>query len=255
MINDLSFQDVLCSLLDFFLPRKCLVCGEILTLREKHVCACCLADMPRTFYSKMPRNWMADRLNGLIQRDLDVKSTSRSQDAVPYSYATALFFYRASTGYRNITKSLKYHGDLAAGRYFASLLAKDMAQSDLYADVDTVIPVPLHWTRRWSRGYNQAEVIGRELAKVLGAEIRTDVLKRKRRTRTQTKLSIEKKAANVSGAFVLAKGISLADSSHILLVDDVFTTGATVHACYEVIREIAHPPVKISVATLACVGE
>lgn len=254
MINNLSFREIFSGLLDLFIPRNCLVCGERLSLREKHVCAGCLADLPRTFYSTMPRNWMADRLNDLIQRDLSPQGPA-GEPVEPYSNATALFFYRASTGYRNITKSLKYHGDLSAGRYFAGLLAKEMAQSDLYADVDTVIPVPLHWSRRWFRGYNQAEVIGRELAKVLGAEVRTDVLKRKRWTRTQTKLSIERKAANVSGAFALAKGVSLADRSHILLVDDVFTTGATVHACYEVIREIAHPPVKISVATLACVGE
>ena len=192
MINNLTFRDVLSSLLVFFLPRHCLVCGDRLSLREECVCAACLADMPRTFYSKMPRNWMADRFNDLIQRDLDARSPGLG-GAVPYSCATALFFYRASTGYRNITRSLKYHGDLAAGRYFAGLLAREMSSSGLFWDVDTVIPVPLHWTRRWSRGYNQAEIIGRELARTLGADVRVDILKRKRRTRTQTRLSIERK--------------------------------------------------------------
>ena len=254
MINNLSFRDYFFCLLDIFLPRHCLVCGDKLGLREKHVCLHCLADMPRTFYSDMPRNWMADRFNALVQRDLD-NLAEHPEGKVPYSYATALFFYRASTGYRNITRSLKYHGNLAAGKFFAGVLAKEMVDSDLFRDIVTVIPVPLHWSRLWSRGYNQAEVIGAELARVLNARQRTDILARRRRTRTQTKLSIEKKTANVSGAFTLVRGASLEGCCHILIVDDVFTTGATVHACYEVLREIAPPPVKISVATLACVGE
>ncbi|MBR5661334.1 MAG: ComF family protein [Bacteroidales bacterium] len=255
MINRLSSQDWLTAFLDVLLPRKCIVCGGVLSLREKHVCIKCLGDLPRTFYSFMERNRMSERFNDLVQRDLDSRSAGGTAIPVPYSLAAALFYYRASTGYRNITKSLKYHGNKAAGRYFAEMLVEEMVASGLYHDVDAVIPVPLHWSRRWSRGYNQAEVIGRVMAKILGAELRLDVLKRKRRTRTQTKLSIERKVANVSGAFALTKNASLAGKSHILLVDDVFTTGATVHACYEVIRKIAPPPVKISVATLACVGE
>ena len=190
---------------------------------------------------------MADRLNDLIQRDL--------AEPEPYSYATALFYYRASTGYRDITRSLKYKGDIASGKYFARMLAEEIADSGLYSDVDTVIPVPLHWTRRWSRGYNQAEVIGGVIAKRLGASLRTDIMKRHRRTKTQTRLSIEGKAENVAKAFRLQKGADLSGSGHILLVDDVFTTGATVCSCRGVLRNITTPGARISVATLACVGD
>ena len=121
----------------------------------------------------------------------------------PYAYAAALFFYNADSEYRHIPWHLKYEGGIAAGRWFARLLGARLASSPQFADVDMVIPVPLHWTRRWRRGYNQAEIIARELADVLGAELRTDILRRSRRTRSQVRLSLEGKAANVRGAFSL----------------------------------------------------
>ena len=235
------------AVLDLFIPRLCVVCGRSLSLREEHICLDCLADLPRTYYSNMPRNKMADRLNDLIQRDLE--------EPEPYSYATSLFYYRASTGYRDITKGLKYRGDISSGRFFSRMLAEEIAGSALYSNVDTVIPVPLHWTRRWSRGYNQAEVIGETIAMRLGASFRRDILKRHRRTKTQTKISIERKEANVSDAFRLKKGADLSGCRHILLVDDVFTTGATVNSCRKALRGLVDSGVRISVATLACVGD
>ena len=114
-------------------------------------------------------------------------------------------------------------------------------------------PVPLHWTRRWSRGYNQAECIAKTLAEELGAEMRTDILFRRRRTATQTRLSVEQKGKNVHGAF---KAIAQDPAPvHVLLIDDVFTTGSTLMACFMALRE-AFPSsaVRISVATLGFVG-
>lgn len=235
------------AVLDLFIPRLCVVCGRPLSLHEDHICLDCLADLPRTYYSKMPRNKMADRLNALIQRDL--------KDPEPYSYATALFYYRASTGYRDITKGLKYRGDISSGKHFSRMLAEEIAGSGLYSDVDAVIPVPLHWTRRWSRGYNQAEVIGMTIARCLGAKFAPRILQRQRRTKTQTKLSVEGKVANVKGAFRSRKGADLSGFRHILLVDDVFTTGATAGSCHRILRAISDPGTRISVAALACVGD
>lgn len=242
MIDRLTFPELIRALLDLFLPRVCVVCGKRLPLGREHICEACLDDLPRTYYSKMPRNPMSARLNAHLD------------GPVPYSLATALFYYRSSTGYRNITKSLKYGGDLATGRLFARMLAAELAASPLYSDVDAVAPVPLHWTRRWSRGYNQAEVIGEVVARSLGAEMVPDALRRRRRTRTQTRLSIEGKAANVSGAFRPWKAAGLSGKRHVLLVDDVFTTGATTGACVATMRGILPPETRISVATLACVG-
>ena len=283
--------------LDFLLPRKCVVCESILGPAEMHICSDCLEDLPRTYYWIRKFNPMADKFNALIQKWVEDRPQASKNDclaasegSIPprenYAYATALFFYRTDSGYSNISRQLKYHGDIPTGRCFGRMLGEKIAGAEHFADVDTVIPIPLHWTRKWSRGYNQAEIIAREVASALGAELRTDILERCRRTRTQTKLTIEGKAANVQGAFRVRPGIinsvrttdsnnalrpmtncpprpcrNKADAygpagpKHLLLVDDVFTTGSTLHACYAALREVFPPSVRISVATLAFVGE
>ena len=190
---------------------------------------------------------MADRFNDLVQRTID-------SGGAGYSYATALFFYRSSSGYRDITRSLKYHSNLGIGRYFSQMLGEEMAGSELFSDVDTIIPVPLHWARKWSRGYNQAEVIAEGLARRLEAEVRTDILWRRKRTHSQAKLTLEEKVTNVSGAFQMKNDADLSKSRHILLVDDVFTTGATLCACYLAMSKELPGNCRISIATLACVG-
>lgn len=289
------------AVLDLLIPRKCIVCEKSLGTTEKHLCRECLEDLPHTYYWQRKFNPMADRFNALIQEGLENPLNNQSAEAIfedlnihygdditnnisstrtDYAYAAALFFYRAESGYSQITRQLKYHGDIPAGRLFGQMLGKKIASAEHFADVDAVIPVPLHWTRKWSRGYNQAEIIAREVASILGAELRTDILQRSRRTRTQTKLSIEGKAANVQGAFVVQENIfdcfknknsgrssshnklnkkadcsDLTNLKHLLLIDDVFTTGSTLHACYQALRSIFPPEVRISVATLAFVGE
>ena len=283
--------------LDFLLPRKCVVCENILGPAETHICSDCLEDLPRTYYWLRKFNPMADKFNALIQKWVVDGLTARengclaaSEDCIPtrehYAYSAALFFYRTDSGYSNISRQLKYHGDIPTGRCFGRMLGEKIAGAEHFKDVDAVIPIPLHWTRKWSRGYNQAEILASEVAAAIGAPLRTDILERRRRTRTQTKLTIEGKAANVQGAFSVRPGIinsvrttdsnnalrpitncpprpcrnkayayGTAGPKHLLLIDDVFTTGSTLHACYAALREVFPPSVRISVATLAFVGE
>ena len=240
MKANITFSGFSTGFLDLFLPRHCLVCGTPLALHESHLCINCLAGLPRTGYSCRSHNPMADRFNSFVESGC-------------YCYATALFYYRSGTGYRRITQSLKYEADFSAGRFFARRLGEKMVASGLYSDVDAVIPVPLHWTRRWTRGYNQAEIIARELAVALGADLRTDILYRARRTRSQATLSVGEKERNVRLAFLVRRNVRwpAGGYSHILLVDDVFTTGATLYSCYSALRP--YTSARISVATLAVV--
>ena len=283
---------------DIFLPRTCVVCGKRLLLRERFLCLPCAADLPLTYFWTVDHNPMTDQFNALIERRLSAAVPSGSSVATgsssaagllsaaePYARAAALFYYNSQAPYRKIPQALKYQGAVRSGRHFARMLGRHLAGSSLYADVDLVVPVPLHWTRRRQRGYNQAAVIAREVASALGVPMEERLLRRRRRTRTQTRLTVEQKAANVGGAFAVrprrlarllrafrpeplpGAAVSGTDSGllfpgrlHLLLVDDVFTTGATLEACHAALRAafsaagIGPGRVRISVATLAFVG-
>lgn len=248
----MDFKDYVRALGDLILPRNCTVCGSPLAIGERQLCGDCLSDIPLTYHWALPHNAMADRYNGLIQRDLDAAAGK----ALPYQHAAALFFYRSGSGYRNITRSLKYGGNIEMGRIAARMLGERITGTREFGDVDAVVPVPLHWTRRLSRGYNQAEVIAEELASVLGVPCIAGLLERTRRTRTQTKLGIGAKGRNVEGAFrVNGKTAGRVACGHILVVDDVFTTGATVNECRRALWRALGSGVRVSVATLGFVGE
>lgn len=239
---ELNLKTSLSTIADLALPRHCLVCGRKLIPEESHLCLGCLADLPETHFSTLRINPMADSLNARIEDGGHAQGER-------YLYATALFYYQG--GYKKLTPELKYRRNFAAGKHLARLLGERIASSPLYADVDAVVPVPLHWTRRFKRGYNQAEIIAEEVARALGAECRAGLLARTRRTRTQTVLGKSGKAANVKGAFRATRRGPV--PGHILLIDDVCTTGSTLYECYTALRRVYGPDTRISAATLAFV--
>ena len=146
--------DFIVALGDLFMPRACLACGCRLGMRERHLCLSCAADVPYTRFWLAPHNPLADRFNAVLERH-------RRTEPMDYAYAVALLYYKGA--YRAIPRALKYQGDLAAGRHYGALLGRRLAAAPHFADIDLVIPVPLHWTRRRSRGYNQAEILARAL--------------------------------------------------------------------------------------------
>ena len=156
------------------MPRGCVVCGRQLLAGEEHLCSCCLAELPLTHFESMTHNPMADRFNSLVE-------------APGYERAAALFYYTGD--YARITQALKYRRNFGAGRWFARMLGERLAGSGRWNDVDAVCCVPLHWTRRFARGYNQAEIIAKEVARGLGVRFEPHLLRRVRRTDTQTRLS------------------------------------------------------------------
>ena len=237
---------------DILLPRICAVCGQRLLLDEAHICLNCLADLPLTFFWTRNHNPMADKFNEVIQKSIGEDDISHER----YAYAAALFFYHSEANYRLIPYQIKYHGNIGIGHLFGKMLGIRLASSAAFSDVDFVIPVPLHWTRKWKRGYNQAEVIASAVAEAMGAPLKTDIIRRRKATKTQTKMSVEEKAANVSKAFSVNMNSiqSLSSARHLLLIDDVFTTGSTLYACFAALRTAFPPSVRISVATLAFVG-
>lgn len=233
------------ELSELLMPRECLVCGRKLGSHEQHLCIWCAADVPQTFYWERTHNPMADEFNAILERQ------RRPGVSMRYAWASALLFYHHENPYKMIPRAVKYCHNLSAGQFFAQQLGRKMAAFPHWADVDTVIPVPLHWTRQWRRGYNQAEVIAACLARALGARLRTDILYRSRSTHTQTRLDAEDRLKNVMGVFRVRK--RPLNAAHVLVVDDTFTTGATLAACYMALRQALGPEVRISVTTLSVV--
>ena len=273
-ISHISLRSAALSVADLVLPRVCIVCGRTLLMSETHLCTACAADLPRTFFARQRENPMAEGFNAMVERELAGNGASEAPTGLgsmpetqPYSYAAALLYYRGDSPYSQIPQALKYGRDFEAGTFFARMLGRELAGSPLFADVDAVIPVPLHWLRQWRRGYNQAEVIARGIAEELEVPMLTGVLRRVRRTRTQTRLDAAGRYGNVRSAF-LADGSALVSSGngmphHLLLVDDVYTTGATLLASERALRAAlvqdfgseTASSVRISVATMAHVGK
>ena len=223
----LDFKTSLSALADLLMPRFCLSCGRALTLRERFLCLPCSMDLPLTRFELWEHNPMADKYNDMCNRCPENSDTSGENRGIlklmsvfsghqsqegdlyePYQRAAALIYYRAESGYSAIPRALKYRRDFAAGRHFAAMLGRRLAESPLFEDVDLVVPVPLHWMRRLRRGYNQAAVIAREVARELSAAFEPRLLRRTRLTKTQTRLGTEAKRLNVAGAFAVRRGIA-----------------------------------------------
>lgn len=218
-------------------PAICPVCGQALAPGERTICLPCRWDMPLTGY------WMAG----------DNPACMMLRHHIPdLHHASALLYFRHESGYRAMIHSLKYSGRRDIAVALGEMFGRELRESSLYDDVDLLVPVPLHWTKRIHRGYNQAEEICVGLGRSMDLPYDFRSLKRIRKTRTQAlHRDPEDRRRNVAGAFRLRHADRFR-GKHILLVDDVLTTGATITACAEAIRRIV-PDVRISVAALATV--
>ncbi len=215
-----------------FFPSVCSACGVPLRLNEGIICIKCLYELPRTDYCNDDENIIVQLFAGRIKLEK----------------ATALFSFHKGSRFRKLLHSLKYNKKPEIGILLGRELGAEMVKSKNYSDIDAVIPVPLHPKRQKQRGYNQSEMIGKGIAEIMNIPLFTDVFFRNEYTQTQTRMTREERWENVSGKFKLENTEKIHDK-HVLLVDDVVTTGSTLEACGEILLGVQR--LKLSIAVLA----
>lgn len=222
------------SLFDFFVPRTCLVCGRRLTEGETGcLCTACLMDFPFVRPPYVAGSRTERRFWGIL----------------PMGRAATFFCYQSHTASTRVILALKYGRQPHIGRHFGFLLGQQLATTDFFDGVDCIVPVPLTRWRQFRRGYNQSEHIARGLAQAARLPVRTDLLRRKKNRRSQTRVGSHMRASNVKGIFCVPHPERVA-GLHVLLVDDVLTTGATLTSCGKALA--AAGAAKVSIATLGC---
>lgn len=220
------------SAADVAMPRVCPVCGRALDGDERWVCRKCLLGLPRTRYEEVEFNTMEQLFAG----------------KVPIERATAYFFYEKGSPYSSILHDIKYHGMPQMGRWLTARAVHDMEASHFFDGIDVVTAVPLYRGKRARRGYNQSEYLARGLSDALGIPY-VELLKEVRSHATQTHKSALERWQNIQGNYALNKQAGELSGKHVLLVDDVITTGSTLTVCATLLKGL--PDVKVSLFTLA----
>ena len=202
-------------LLDLISPRLCVVCGERLSVTEEVICSKCNLHLPRTGFQHNPyENIMAKMFWGQI----------------PIERASALFYYEPHAETANILYRLKYKHHPEIGETMGRLMARELQLSHFFDGIDAIVPIPLAKKRERQRGYNQSLMVARGVSQVTGLPIFNKVVRRNAFEGSQTQKGRWERNENVEHVFELTDGDSIR-GLHLLLIDDVVTTGATATAC------------------------
>lgn len=218
--------------LDTFMPRRCKLCGCRLAEDEKTLCLCCSLKLPLTDDYLSPYDNNTARL--LWGR-------------MPIERATALMYYYPESFSALLIYKLKYGNQPEIGEWLGEYIANSSMPYNLFNDIDLIIPMPIHKRRERERGYNQSHEFARGIGNISNIKVCNNIVERSRYTISQTKLTHADRTKNVKDAFTLLHPDKIR-GKHILLVDDIITTGATIAACANVLAETED--VKISVMTI-----
>lgn len=207
-------KSILSDLSGLFFPDLCVVCKGRLVAPEKHICLECLNKLPKTGY----HNFLNNKLEAFFA------------GRFPFHRTASFAYFIKGGAVQSIIHSLKYRNNPDIGLFVGELCARDLCGSDFIRGIDYIVPVPLHPSREKERGYNQSQKIAEGLSLSLNIPVCSKVLLRKVNNVSQTKHSKFERWSNMEGVFTLVNN-SIFAHKHILLIDDIITTGSTIESC------------------------
>jgi ComF family protein len=226
------FEDIKSSISHLLFPHNCMGCATDILNKDHLICSRCFAELPQTGFANVSNNPIEKIFYGRLN----------------ISAATASFFYNKNSFVQHLLKQLKYKSNKEVGLFLGNILGQQLLASKRFDDVDFLIPLPLNRKKLHIRGYNQAEIICKGIEQHFNKPIINNVSIRTVFTESQTARNRIDRWQNMDGVFNV-QNPQLLENKHILLVDDVITTGATIEGCGQELAKIEG--IKISVASVA----
>lgn len=220
------------NIMDLFFPRQCACCDSRLLGEEDTLCLKCLLHLPRT------NTW---------EQPFDNEMAKMFWHRIAVERCCALFYFQSHSFASRIIYQLKYAHRPDIGVYLGRCLAQEGLRHDFFEDIDAIVPIPLTKRRKRQRGYNQSEEIAKGISSLTHLPIITDAVERTKFTESQTHKGRWERLENVQQVFRLTNGTNIS-GKHLLIVDDVCTTGATIIACCEQLAKAGN--VRFSILSL-----
>ena len=224
-------KELCASLLHLAFPHVCSGCGSDLLPPDHMLCLHCRDELPQTFFHMHANNPVEKIFWGRL----------------PVTHATAQYYFTQGSLIQHLLHHIKYRRDQDLGWYLGRMMGYQLAASNRFACTDALVPLPLFPSRERKRGFNQATIICNGIAAVLQKPVLHDVVARVAATESQTKKSRIERWQNMEGRFLVKDACAL-EGRHVVLVDDVITTGATLEACGNALLQAAN--LRLSMATL-----
>ena len=227
----MNISSIFDEFLGLFFPESCVVCGEPLLQVEENICLSCLLKLPRT--------------NNFLETDNAAEKLLAGR--FPFERIATFCNFTKGGILQPIIHQIKYNGKAHLGETLGLLFGRDLAGSDFLSPIQLIVPVPLHPKKQKQRGYNQAEMIAHGISKATDIPVFTNNLVRIVHNPTQTKRNKMQRWENVKDIFTVNHPEEF-ENKHILLVDDIITTGSTIEACAHAL--LLSNGIKISIATI-----
>lgn len=229
----LMLGNIVHSLKGLIFGSGCMICGSHIDASVHGICMSCRYNIPLTNYWLKDENPVKERFAGIV----------------PIVHGSSFLFYQEGSQWREAIHQFKYSGKWKIARELGRWYGAELKASGIYDDVDVIVPIPLHPIKHIKRGYNQSSYIAEGIAKSMGIKVYHSAVRRRRNNPPQAQCNFNQRWENVDTLFKVANMKALA-GKHILLVDDVLTTGATITSCAQTILHTL-PNCRISIATLA----